>query len=345
MRKKRPRDYIFTDTIEMEEYCRAHFEDYHSDTNFSCNVTQLSAGTLRTSTICAPIKDVHLEIFKTNQTLLYEEEANTRSVAFCWIDKKKGQSHDVSTIISGHKMQLHSIAGFNRINKTGGNIWDVVGANENLCCMSLKWEKLQARIHRLNAFNAYAKLEECIGIDSDSHASKQLKKLFNDHFSNQPVKNLSSSFYDLAIACLEDADDNSSFGTARCESIELIEDLVKLIHEDRSGLPPITLSEITEYLDSQKESLNLICKSTFKMGVIELVKRIRLEQARKAYSSPHMPKGLKIFTRQRIAHYYGFKNWSNFERLYYYSFKENPLQTIERVSKSVVGIKSLWGGE
>ena len=41
-----------------------------------------------------------------------------------------------------------SIAGFNRINKTGGNIWDIVGANTLLCCMSLKWEKMKEKIAR-----------------------------------------------------------------------------------------------------------------------------------------------------------------------------------------------------
>jgi hypothetical protein len=43
---------------------------------------------LQTSSICAPINDVHLEIFKSNQTLLYEEEANQNSIAFCWINNQ-----------------------------------------------------------------------------------------------------------------------------------------------------------------------------------------------------------------------------------------------------------------
>ena len=163
----------------MEEFCKAHFEEYHSTSNFGCNVTQLSTGLLETKTTCSPIQDVHLENFKSNQTLLYEEEANTKSVSFCWLDTLPTNDTEAQTIISGHQMTRNSIAGFNRINKTGGNIWDIVGANEELCCMSLKWNKLQERINKLNAFNAYGRLEECIGIDSHDHASAQLKKLFN----------------------------------------------------------------------------------------------------------------------------------------------------------------------
>ena len=80
-----------------------------------------------TSSICAPITNVHLEVFKSNQTLLYEEDANQDSVAFCWINDPD-QLAPSNTIIGGHKMRNLSIAGFNRLNKTGGNTWDIVGA-------------------------------------------------------------------------------------------------------------------------------------------------------------------------------------------------------------------------
>ena len=73
-----------------------------SKSNFSCNVTQLSQGELVTSSICAPITNVHLEVFKSNQTLLYEEDANQDSVAFCWIDDPD-QLAPSNTIIGGHK--------------------------------------------------------------------------------------------------------------------------------------------------------------------------------------------------------------------------------------------------
>ena len=111
----------------MEEFCKAHFEEYHSTSSFGCNVTQLSTGILETQTTCSPIQDVHLEIFKSNQTLLYEEEANTKSVSFCWLDSLEPNNKEALTTISGHQMTRNSVAGFNRINKTGGNIWDIVG--------------------------------------------------------------------------------------------------------------------------------------------------------------------------------------------------------------------------
>ena len=326
----------------MEEFCKAHFEEYHSTANFSCNVTQLSTGILETNTTCSPIKDVHLEIFKSNQTLLYEEEANIHSVSFCWIDGLPKNKVEASTIISGHKMTSNSIAGFNRLNKTGGNIWDIVGAHEALCCMSLKWDKLKNRIHNLNAFNAHARLEECIGIDSESSASLQLKKLFKNHFNSQLCKN-SDSFYDLAIACLDDEDKDSTIDAQRCESTDLIEDLVKLIHEDRAGMPPITLKEITEYLGSKSEALTTICRKTFNMNVIELVRIIRLEQTRKAFANPYSSRGLKLYTKEYIARYYGFKTWRRFEKSYFDLFGESPTQTITRSNKSTYFFDSRGG--
>ena len=72
-------------------------------------------------------------------------------------------------------MRNLSIAGFNRLNKTGGNTWDIVGAHTVLCCMSLKWDKIKEQIDKLNAYNAYAKLEECVGIDSEGVVVIHLK--------------------------------------------------------------------------------------------------------------------------------------------------------------------------
>ena len=343
MRKKRSRNYVFSDTLEMEEFCKAHFEEYHSTSSFGCNVTQLSTGVLETKTTCSPIQDVHLEVFKSNQTLLYEEEANTKSVSFCWLDKLSTNEKEPLTIISGHQMTSNSIAGFNRINKTGGNIWDIIGANEKLCCMSLKWNILQKRINKLNAFNAYARLEECIGIDSDDNASVQLKKLFNNHFSGKASTN-TNSFYDLAIIFLENGNSGSTLNSHRCESTDLVEDMVKLIHEDRDGMPPITLDEITEYLNSSTDSLNRTCQKMFNMDVIELVRRVRLEQTRKAYLTPHSSTGLKEFTKKRTALYYGFKNWKKFEASYAIYFGETPSQTIDRSNKNLYSFNA-WQGE
>ena len=125
MKAKEAKEYVFDDLLGMESYCENHYAEYYSDSNFSCNVTQLSKGRLLTSSICAPIDNVHLEVFKSNQTLLYEEDANQNSVAFCWINNSR-QISAASTIIGGHKMRNQSIAGFNRLTKSGGNTWDIV---------------------------------------------------------------------------------------------------------------------------------------------------------------------------------------------------------------------------
>lgn len=63
-------------------------------------------------------------------------------VLFCWLDILLKNDMEVQIIISGYYMIRNSIVGFNWINKIGGNIWDIVGVNEELCCMSLKWNKL-----------------------------------------------------------------------------------------------------------------------------------------------------------------------------------------------------------
>ena len=85
MKARKAKEYVFGDLLGMQTHCQNHYAEYYSKSNFACNVTQLSKGELLTSSICAPIKNVHLEVFKSNQTLLYEEDANQNSVAFCWI--------------------------------------------------------------------------------------------------------------------------------------------------------------------------------------------------------------------------------------------------------------------
>ena len=341
MKARKAKEYVFSNLLGMETYCKNHYNDYYSTSNFSCNITQLSKGELQTSSICAPINNVHLEIFKSNQTLLYEEEANQNSIAFCWINNQ-GKRPGSNTIISGHKMRDLSIAGFNRLNKTGGNTWDIVGANTLLCCMSLKWKIMKEKINQMNAYNAYARIEECIGIDSNSNASIQLKRLFDKHFSKGMTS--ADEFYDLAIATLEDPCEQQNDITERTESTELIEDLVKLLHEDREGLPPLTIGEITKYLNSEKESVGQVCRSTFNMNILDLIKSIRLEQVKKSYLNPYVPAGLKQFTKKHNALYYGFKNWNSFQLLYFKTFQESPEETIDKASKMSVLVSDLRRG-
>ena len=341
MKTREAKEYIFRDLLGMQSYCENHFEQYYSTSDFSCNITQLSKGELLTSSVCAPINNVHLEKFKSNQTLLYEEEANHNSVAFCWIGSQEKPSES-KTIISGHKMQNRSIAGFNRLNKTGGNNWDVVGANTLLCCMSLKWNKLKSKIQKMNAYNAYARLEECIGIDSQSESSIQLKRLFEKHFANGLT--CSEEFYDLAITTLEEPCVQTSEVTERSDQTDLVEDLVKLLHEDRYGLPPLTIGQIAENLNSEKQSLSEACQTSFNMGILDLIKSIRLEQVKKSYLNPHVPCGLKHFTKKQNAIYYGFKNWNSFRRLYFSTFQQSPEETIDKSGKVNVFVSELIRG-
>ena len=338
MKAKKAKEYVFGNLLGMKTHCQSHYAEYYSNSNFSCNITQLSKGELLTSSICAPIKNVHLEIFKSNQTLLYEEDANQNSVAFCWI-KEQGKNLATSTIIGGHKMRNRSIAGFNRLNKAGGNTWDVVGANTILCCMSLKWEKLKEQIDQMNAYNAYARLEECIGIDSESDCTYQLKRLFEQHFESG-VK-CGQGFYDLAIAMLEESSDNENFVTERSDKTDLVEDLVKLLHEDRMGLPPLRIRDIAKFLNSEEKSLTEVCLSSFNMSILELIKSIRLEQVKRSFLNSHVPKGLRYFTMKNNAEYYGFKNWDAFERLYFKTFSQSPEETIEKGSRSTVFVSDL----
>ena len=336
--------YSFTDTLEMEECCKAHFSEYYQGSAFDCNVTQLTSGSLLTKTICSPVKDIHLEIFESNQALLYEEEANINSISFCWVTPEKRKGNKYATTMSGYRMNNESVAGFNRISKTGGNTWNLLASNNKLYCMSLRWERLKKRIQSLKAYEAYARLEESIGFDSSNSATVQLKRLVKEHFNGKLITQPAKAF-DLAIACLEEGATGNSIERERSESSELVEDLVKLIHEDRNGLSPITLTEISDYLDTGKNSLNKACKQTFGMNVLELTKVVRLEQARKSLSNPTISSGLRLFTKERIAEYYGFSKWTTFEELYFRTYLENPEDTIEKTRDINIGVSALGGEE
>lgn len=73
--------------------------------------------------------------------------------------------------------------------------------------------------------------------------------MFEKHFAKGITT--AGGFYDLAIATLEDSCEPQNHITERSESTEPIEDLVKLLHEDRAGLPPLTIGEIAKYLNSE----------------------------------------------------------------------------------------------
>ena len=119
---------------------------------------------------------------------------------------------------------------------------------------------------------------------------------------------------------------------------------MKLLYEDREGMPPLTISEITKYLNTGKESLSIACRTNFDMPILDLIKSIRLEQVKKSYLNPHVPKGLKNFTKKQNALYYGFKNWETFQRFYYQTFQESPDETINKSSKVSVLVTDLFTG-
>ena len=166
-----------------------------------------------------------------------------------------------------------------------------------------------------------------------------MKRLFDKHFK-QGVK-CAQPFYDLAIALLEDSSGSNNMLTSRSDRTDLVEDLVKLLHEDRPGLPPLAINQITQYLDLEEKSLSEVCQSSFGMNILDLIKSIRLEQVKKSYLNPHIPEGLRLFTMKRNALYYGFKNWQSFCRLYFKTFCESPEETIGKASKNTVLISDL----
>jgi AraC-like DNA-binding protein len=107
-------------------------------------------------------------------------------------------------------------------------------------------------------------------------------------------------------------------------------------------MPPLTISEITKYLNTERESLSVACRANFDMPILDLIKSIRLEQVKKSYLNPHVPKGLKNFTKKQNALYYGFKNWETFQRFYYQTFQESPDETISKSSKASVLVTDLF---
>ena len=121
----------------------------------------------------------------------------------------------------------------------------------------------------------------------------------------------------------------------------MIEDLVKLLHEDRPGLPPLTISQITKYLNSDAKSLRESCRASFDMSILGLIKSIRLEQVKKSYLNPHVPKGLRVFTMKQNALYYGFSNWNTFCKLYFETFSQSPEETIDKAGSVSVLVSDL----
>ena len=53
------------------------------------------------------------------------------------------------------------------------------------------------------------------------------------------------------------------------------------------------------------------------------------------------PKGLRKFTMKQNALYYGFNNWSSFERLYFQTFGESPEGSIDKAGAISVLVSDL----
>ena len=97
-------------------------------------------------------------------------------------------------------------------------------------------------------------------------------------------------------------------------------------------------------MNTEKESLGVACRANFDMPILDLIKNIRLEQVKKSYLNPHVPKGLKNFTKKQNALYYGFKKCETFQRFYYQAFQESPDETISKSSNASVLVTDHFTG-
>lgn len=288
-------------------------------------ITQLELG--EGTYVMAHQKSTNLAIAEISATkaLLYEGWGTDWSVDFNWITPHHKVNH--FGFCEGYEMRPNSIAGFSTFNSSPGSSW---GKYSNACsataCM-LNQQVLIQSLEECNALDGLENLTKHRGIETDSPAFSQLRRLTRKELTTKITD--PNKYFDLIIACLETGH-RRKLKKSDMKNQRLLGEIVDLSHDTEKMRSPLTLSEVCQNLDSSQASLYRVCQDYFGMGIIEMMTQVRLEEARRVLLYKKLERNNDQHTVKEIALRYGFKHQGRFSRRYFTNFGELPSQTLER---------------
>ena len=99
---------------------------------------------------------------------------------------------------------------------------------------------------------------------------------------------------------------------------------------------PLKLDDVSNILFSSRRTLIQGCKENFKMGPMELLRLIRLEEVNHFLRSKELRKELGLNKVGEIASHFGFTSRGHFSASYQNHFSESPRQTLSKTDHQLL---------
>ena len=148
-----------------------------------------------------------------------------------------------------------------------------------LCATYVPTKRLEAYLHEVGAFTALERMESINGLRLSPVNARALERMFRRGLANDLVS--SEQVYGRVAMLLEEPVEEEPEAWDPKQDLAL-RMLVQLAHENAMQRP-LSVPEIVVALgldQRQEKTLRRKCKDGYGMGIAQLVKRVRLEQAR-----------------------------------------------------------------
>ena len=181
----------------------------------------------------------------------------------------------------------------------------------------LNEQQLRQRLQSTNAHRALEALESTTGIQLSRQQMRDYRRL---HHAALQQRLEESQFIDFITTVLEQDVEIWS----EPKNLPLLRSMVALAHIEAEG-EPLSLPEVCRRLNVGKTTLSEHCRQAYGMGVMQLFRHVRLEQARLALLEPN-----RCTSIEDIRLRYRFSNRARFANAYKQAFGLLPSETRAR---------------
>ena len=309
--------------------------DFHSASELAASlsrlgktfdVLQLSPGPLEGHFSVVHLKDLSILSIQTNQLLLLNGERGNDCICFSLEISGNHNDHRVFC----QAIEPYSLHGF-KPDLTESHFQVTAGSNTLIAVASAKrfsgflgrcgHLELLENLHTSNSLqlkpNLYAKI------------SQQFSWYFNNPLINSELRSLHTGhIFTLMLEAFTGTNDQHFKSFEIAPRQHLVHELINWGFENSTN--PLKLDDISNVLFSSRRTLIQGCKENFKMGPMELLRLIRLEQVNCVLRSNELRKSLELNKVGDIANYFGFSSRGHFSAAYQNQYGETPRQTLSK---------------
>ena len=311
--------------------------DFHSASELAASlsrlgktfdVLQLSPGPLEGHFSVVHLKDLSILSIQTNQLLLLNGERGNDCICFSLEISGNHNDHRVFC----QTIEPYSLHGFkpdlteSHFQVTAGSTTLIAIASGKKFCRYLEYSgelELRDSLYTSNSIQLSPEHYSTIANSFCWH--------LNNPSNNPELRSLhTGEIFALMLEALSSRKNQSFKPFEVAPRQQLVCELISWGFNNSTT--PLKLDDVSNILFSSRRTLIQGCKENFKMGPMELLRLIRLEEVNHFLRSKDLRKELELNKVGEIASHFGFTSRGHFSASYQNHFGESPRQTLSKAN-------------